>query len=183
MVHRILSQFLEKTIKLRMQVQLISTDSEDKVEIKYVITLKEDVLVSELVVSNSKSSSLQLTGSILSHLTVSSPDATYAVGLERSDFFSRLPILSSFGIIPPDFGLKNESQISKLWQQMTQKAFMPGWGPKTQNDDGNEAERNQRENEEEMEGEEDDNYKHLRDQMSRIYTSAPTDFTIIDRVL
>ncbi|ONH94193.1 hypothetical protein PRUPE_7G003600 [Prunus persica] len=164
-----------------IQVQLISTDSEDKVEIKYVITLKEDVLVSELVVSNSKSSSLQLTGSILSHLTVSSPDATYAVGLERSDFFSRLPILSSFGIIPPDFGLKNESQISKLWQQMAQKTFMPVWGPKTQNDDGNEAERNQRENEEEMEGEEDDNYKHLRDQMSRIYTSAPTDFTIIDR--
>ncbi|CAN6719924.1 unnamed protein product [Malus baccata var. baccata] len=160
-----------------IQVELISTDSEDMIEIKYIITLKQDVLISEIVVSNSTSSSLQLTGSILSHLTVSSPDATYAIGLERSDFFTRLPILSSFGIIPPDFGMKNEAQISKLWQQMA------GWGPNNQND-GKQADTNQRgNNEEEMEGEEDDNYKHLREQMSRIYTSAPTDFTIIDRVL
>ncbi|KAM0980346.1 hypothetical protein PS2_013330 [Malus domestica] len=158
-----------------IQVELISTDSEDMIEIKYIITLKQDVLISEIVVSNSTSSSLQLTGSILSHLTVSSPDATYAIGLERSDFFTRLPILSSFGIIPPDFGMKNEAQISKLWQQMA------GWGPNNQND-GKQADTNQRgNNEEEMEGEEDDNYKHLREQMSRIYTSAPTDFTIIDR--
>nr|XP_028948347.1 protein NDH-DEPENDENT CYCLIC ELECTRON FLOW 5 isoform X2 [Malus domestica] len=117
-----------------IQVELISTDSEDMIEIKYIITLKQDVLISEIVVSNSTSSSLQLTGSILSHLT-----------------------------------------ISKLWQQMA------GWGPNNQND-GKQADTNQRgNNEEEMEGEEDDNYKHLREQMSRIYTSAPTDFTIIDR--
>ena len=60
-------------------------------------------------------------------------------------------ILSSLGIIPPDFSVKNESQISKLWQQMA------GWGPKNQNS-GNQAETNQRENiaEDMEEGEEDD---------------------------
>ncbi|OMO98952.1 hypothetical protein COLO4_13608 [Corchorus olitorius] len=35
---------------------------------------------------------------------------------------------------------------------------------------------------EEMEGEEDDGYKQLDEQMSRIYTSAPRFFTVIDRV-
>ncbi|CAI9778846.1 unnamed protein product [Fraxinus pennsylvanica] len=34
---------------------------------------------------------------------------------------------------------------------------------------------------EEWEGEEKDNYKHLTDEMSRIYTSAPRKFTVIDR--
>ena len=33
---------------------------------------------------------------------------------------------------------------------------------------------------EEMEGEENNNYKHLTEKMSRIYTSAPRNFTIID---
>ncbi|XP_062004082.1 protein NDH-DEPENDENT CYCLIC ELECTRON FLOW 5 [Rosa rugosa] len=155
-----------------IQVELISTDSHDMVQVKYIVTLQDDVLISQLMVSNnSDSSSLQLSGCILSHLTVSSPDATYAVGLERSDFFGRLPILTGSAIIPPDCDQKSESQFSQLWKQMTSN----GWGPKN----GHQTETEQ---EEEMEeGEEDDNYKNLREQMCRIYTSAPRDFTIIDR--
>lgn len=163
-----------------IQVELISTDSHDMVQVKYIVTLEDDVLISQIMVSNnSKSSSLQLSGCILSHLTVSSPDATFAVGLERSDFFGRLPILSSSAIIPPDYGRKSESQFSQLWNQMTSNGLLSGWGPKNQKN------ANQTENEEEEmeEGEEDDNYKNLTEQMCRIYTSAPRDFTIIDRVL
>ncbi|XP_004288420.1 PREDICTED: photosynthetic NDH subunit of subcomplex B 2, chloroplastic [Fragaria vesca subsp. vesca] len=155
-----------------IRVELMSTDSHDMVQVKYIVTLQDNVLISQLMVSNnSDSSSLQLSGYILSHLTVSSPDATFAVGLERSDFFGRLPILTSSAIIPPDYGQKSPSQFSQLWKQMASN----DWGPKN-------GHQTKTEQEEEMEeGEEDDNYKNLREQMCRIYTSAPRDFTIIDR--
>lgn len=159
-----------------MQVELISTDSGAMVEVKYIVTLQEDGLSSELVVSNSSSSPVQLTGCVLSHLRVSSPDATYVIGLEGSDFFSRPPFLSNFGIIPPEFGQKNGLGFGQMLNQM---AF---WRPRNQTN-GDETKSDQGESEEEMEGEETDNYKHLREEMSRIYTSAPRNFTVIDRVL
>jgi hypothetical protein len=166
----------------RMQVELISRDLENMVEVKYILTLQEDILSSEIVVSNSKSSLLQLRGSILSHLTVSTPDATYAIGLEGSNFFNRPPFLTNFGIIPPDFGQKNESGFGQLWGQMALKGPLSGWG--TRNPNANDAaESSLRERGEEMAGEEDDNYKHLTEELSRIYTSAPRNFTVIDRVL
>lgn len=34
-----------------------------------------------------------------------------------------------------------------------------------------------------MEGEEEDNYNQLSSEMSRIYTSAPRNLTVIDRVI
>lgn len=160
-----------------MQVELICTDAEDMVELKYTVTLEEDVLSSELVISNSKSSPLRLTGSVLSHLTVSSPDATFAIGLEGSNFFGRRPFFSNFSIIPPDFGQRNEFGFGQLWNQMSL------WGPRNGNNVGGETKSNESETEEEIVGEEDDGYKHLREQMSRIYTSAPRNFTVIDRVL
>lgn len=156
-------------MNLRMQVQLICTDAEDMVEVKYIVTLEEDVLSSEIVISNSKSSPIRVTGSVLSHLTLSSPDATFAIGLEGSDFLGLSPFLSNFSIIPPDFAQKNEFGFAQLWNQMSL------WVDETKS--------NETATELQMEGEENDNYKHLRDQMSRIYTSAPRDFTVIDRVL
>ncbi|XP_050244862.1 protein NDH-DEPENDENT CYCLIC ELECTRON FLOW 5 [Quercus robur] len=164
-----------------IQVELIDRDSENKIEVKYIVTLKKDMLSSELVVSNSNSSSLlQLTGSIVSHLVVSTPDATYALGLEGSDFFNRSPLLTNFALVPPDFGQKNEFGLGQFLGQMTLKGLSSGWGARNQNT-ADDAESSPRESEEEMEGEEDDNYKHLKQQMSRIYTSAPRYFTIIDR--
>lgn len=152
------------------------TNAEDMVEVKYIVTLEEDVLSSEFVISNTKTSPIRLTGSVLSHLTLSSPDATYAIGLEGSDFLSLSPFSSNFSIIPPDFGKRYESGFSKLWNQMSL------WGARSGNK-VDETKSNEKETELQMEGEEDDSYKHLREQMSRIYTSAPRDFTIIDRVL
>lgn len=159
-----------------MQVELISTDSGEKVEIKYIVTLKEDELSSDLVISNSRSTPVQLTGCVLSHLRVSSPEATYAIGLERSNFFSLPPFMSNFGIVPPDFGQENESGFSQLLNKMSFWRSRNGNNADETKSDGNESK-------EEMEGEETDNYKNLREEMSRIYTIAPRNMTLIDRVL
>ncbi|KAF3441213.1 hypothetical protein FNV43_RR15126 [Rhamnella rubrinervis] len=167
-------QDIKRSSQDSIQVQLICTDAEDMVEVKYNVTLEEDALSSELVISNSKSSPIRLTGSVLSHLTLSSPDATFAIGLEGSDFLGLSPFLSNFSIIPPDFAQNNEFGFSQLWNQMSL------WGTRNGNK-VDEAKSNVKETQLQMEGEENDNYKHLRDQMSRIYTSAPRNFTLIDR--
>ncbi|TXG66308.1 hypothetical protein EZV62_007583 [Acer yangbiense] len=160
-----------------IQVELISRDTEDMIEIKNIVNLQESCLSSELVVSNLKSSPLQLTGCVISHLTVSTPEATYAVGLEGSDFFNRSPLSSDFLIIPPDIPQENMFNISQLWSQMR---LLSGTGTGSERK-GDELESRSVESEEEMEGEESDNYKQLTEQMSRIYTSAPTYLTVIDR--
>ncbi|XWS58271.1 hypothetical protein CRYUN_Cryun08bG0019600 [Craigia yunnanensis] len=80
-----------------IKVEQISSDSENMVETRHIVTLQEDVLSSDILVSNSTSSQLQRTGSLISHLTVSSPEATYALGLEGSTFLSMPPFLSNLG--------------------------------------------------------------------------------------
>lgn len=152
---------------LELQVELFSRDSKGMVDVRYVLTLQEQVLSTEIEISNSGTTPVQLSGSILSHLNVSTPDATYALGLEGSDFFKRPPFSSNFRIVPPEFDQKSKLDLGKLWEKFTPRGFTSG------NDYGME---------DEMEGEEDDNYKRLTDEMSLIYTSAPTNLTIIDRV-
>lgn len=160
-----------------LQVELVSTDAMDKVDVRYIMSLKENVLSSELVVTNAKNSPIKLMGSVLSHLTVSTPEATYACGLERSDYCSRPMLFSSFSIVPPDPGQENEFGLAKLLNVEGLRGFWSGWGK------AGAGKTSEVESEAEMEGEEDDNYKQLTEKMSRIYTSAPQDFTIIDRVL
>ncbi|XVE89784.1 hypothetical protein DITRI_Ditri20bG0022700 [Diplodiscus trichospermus] len=120
-----------------IKVELISSDSEILVETRQIVTLQEDVLISEILVSNSKPSPLQY--------------------LDQ----------------------ENDSYIGQIWSQMGLKRFFNGLGQRNERN-ASEAERKQRESEE-MEGEEDDGYKQLNEQMSRIYTSAPRSFTVIDR--
>ncbi|XAR68661.1 hypothetical protein NMG60_11003864 [Bertholletia excelsa] len=157
-----------------IQVELVSNNSQDMVEVKHVLTLQQDLLNSDLVISSSKSSSLLLTGSILSHLTVSTPEATYAVGLEGSDFYSRPPFWTNFSIIPPEPRQEKDSKSRKLWGLgAVNDFFSTGVANETKSRPG--------EPDEEMEGEEEDNIKHLTDKMSRIYTSAPQYFTVMDR--
>lgn len=153
-------------------MELISSDSKTMVEVKYILTLEAQTLSSEIEVSNtSLSSSVQLRGSIIDHLIVSTPDATYALGLEGSSFYSRPPILSNFTIIPPD--LDQEQSFWRLWENLPLKGFL-----QAREEAGV---RNYEENEN-IEGEEEDNYKRLTEEMSLIYTSAPTYLTVIDRV-
>ncbi|XP_023756797.1 protein NDH-DEPENDENT CYCLIC ELECTRON FLOW 5 [Lactuca sativa] len=157
-----------------IQVELISSNSEDKIEIKHIVTLKEDAISSEIVITNLRSSSLRLTGSIIGHLAVSTPEASYAVGLERANYFVKPHILSKFSIIPPDFN-KNDSR------QLGFKRLLSDWGLGSPNEDMKDETAKNGEEDEEIEGEEDDNYKHLTEKLSLIYTSAPRNFTIMDR--
>lgn len=159
-----------------MQVELVSSNSEGMIEVKHILTLQQDLLSSELVFSNSKSSPLRLLGSVISHLTVSTPDATYALGLERSNFHSRPPFLSNFSIIPPESGRTKDFDS---WNLFTVEELLSTWGAGKQN---NAVDTKSREREEDPEGEEDDNNKQLTEKMSRVYTSAPRDFIILDRV-
>ncbi|KAL2531216.1 NDH-dependent cyclic electron flow 5 [Abeliophyllum distichum] len=159
-----------------IQVELISRNSECNVEVRHVINLQQDVLISEILVSNASTSALRLMGSFISHLTVSTPEATYAVGLEGSDFYTRPPVLANFSIIPPDFGKRKDQVSHKLWGHIAlNKLFLK------QNTDDDLKSMTRNIEEEEWKGEEKDNYKHLTDKMSRIYTSAPRNFTVIDR--
>uniref|UniRef100_A0A0F7CYY5 NDH-dependent cyclic electron flow 5 n=1 Tax=Melianthus villosus TaxID=377280 RepID=A0A0F7CYY5_9ROSI len=153
-----------------IQIELIASDSEDNVEVKYIISLEEDILSSELVVVNSRLASLEIMGAVVSHLTVSTPDATYAIGLEGSDFFNRHPFESNFSIVPPQLG-QNKGEVGSAWGQNVFKGLLFGTNARKENDA----------DEVEMMGEEKDNYKQLNEEMSRIYTSAPRNVTVIDR--
>ncbi|OVA16415.1 hypothetical protein BVC80_243g23 [Macleaya cordata] len=161
-------------------VELISSDSEEMVEVKYTVTLHPDLLTSEVVITNSKSSSLQLMGSFMSHLTVSSPDATYAIGLEGSNYLNKPPLVSNFSIIPPDFGQGKPKGPGQSWVQTVLPGLLSSWG-RRDTVDTDESKSGIIETDEEIEVEEDDNYVQLTEKMSRIYTYAPRKFTVIDR--
>ncbi|XP_057737889.1 protein NDH-DEPENDENT CYCLIC ELECTRON FLOW 5 [Arachis stenosperma] len=151
-----------------IKIELLNKSSEDKIGIKYIVTLEEDGLQSEFEVQNSMHSPLQITGSILSHLTVSSPEATYAVGLERSNYWRR-PLLESEFILSPPPDSNYQEGFGKIWNIPALQQLIPHWG----------ATKDQ--NKEDMSGEEDDGYKNLRDKISLIYTDAPRSITVIDR--
>ena len=144
------------------------------IEVKCLVTLHQDLLGSEFTINNTKSSSIQLSGSVISHLKVSTPDATYAVGLQGSNYRSKQPMMSEFSIVLPDTSRKGTSNSG---QSLPQKALQSLFS------------RQEIENEnegfkiEESEGEEDDDYAHMTERMSRIYSNAPREFTIIDRVM
>ncbi|KAJ6291930.1 hypothetical protein OIU76_023926 [Salix suchowensis] len=162
-----------------IQVEMVSTDAKDMVEVRYILSLREETLSSELTVSNLKSSSIQMRGGIISHLTVSTPEATFAYGLEGSDFCNRPVFLSNFGIVPPGLSQNRGFGSGQMWENLGLKGFFTGWDARNQKN-GDEGKDSLTESEE-MEGEENENYKNLTEAMSRIYTSAPRDFTIIDR--
>ncbi|XP_057782356.1 protein NDH-DEPENDENT CYCLIC ELECTRON FLOW 5 [Salvia miltiorrhiza] len=145
-----------------IQVELRSTSEQGDVGIKHVITLEKDSFNSQILVSNSTTSSIRLAGSAVCHLAVSTPDATYALGLQGSDYFVSPPFHGNFSIIPPR---TTDQYPNKLWP--FNKLF-----PKREDDDIN----GQVES-----GEEEDDYKHLTETLSRIYTSAPRSLTIMDR--
>lgn len=155
-----------------IRVELISQNVESNIEVKQIITLGEDALSSEILVCNSSDSSVHFTGAVISHLTASTPEATYAIGLEGSDFFSKTPLLTDFSLIHPSFG-KTGSRKARGLMDFT--GFFSGWGV------DQDSERTRKETEEGLEGEEEDGYKNLAEEMSRIYTSAPRDFTVLDR--
>ncbi|CAL1356506.1 unnamed protein product [Linum trigynum] len=150
-----------------IEVELVSTGGavEQMVEIRYTITMSDDMLSSELSVSNlNPSSPIMMKGSILSHLTVSTPEATSACGLEGSNFFPRPMFMSDFAIVPPPPPSQLGQKSGNLWGRRGRNQNVVA-----------------REEEEGMEGEESDSHKKLTEQMCRVYTNAPRNFTLIDR--
>ncbi|KAF8051113.1 hypothetical protein N665_1795s0007 [Sinapis alba] len=129
-----------------VQVELRRSDKKIKeIEMKQIITLRGDTLSIELCVANNGVSPISIKDcSLVSYLTVSTPEATYAVGLEGSDFVEKTPFLPRFGLVQG----KDEVEEGKYGSSS---------------------------------GEEESNYKQLSEEMSRIYTLAPSSFTIIDR--
>lgn len=127
-----------------VQVELRRSDKKIKeIEMKQIITLRGDTLSIELCVTNKGVSPISIKGcSLVSYLTVSTPEATYAVGLEGSDFVEKTPFLPRFGLVQGEEEEEDKYGLS---------------------------------------GEEESNYKQLSEEMSRIYTLAPSSFTIIDR--
>ncbi|CAN6315267.1 unnamed protein product [Urochloa humidicola] len=70
-----------------------------------VVTLHPEALSTEIAMTNtSPSAVMALSCGVSNHLRVSTPDATYALGLQGSDYHSVEPALSEFTIIPPDYG-------------------------------------------------------------------------------
>lgn len=128
------------------------------------MTLKEDLLSSQLVIKNLKLSPLKWTGCIISHLTVSSPGATYAIGLQGSDIHNIAPFSTKYEMIAPD---ETGSGLRQIWGSLEGLV-------------GSSAA--ERKIHVVSDREEDNDYKQLNEEMSMIYTSAPREFTVIDRV-
>jgi len=145
-----------------MQVELTSRTSDDKIGLKYIVTLEKDTLNSQLEILNRRSLPIRMTGAILSHLTLSSPEATYAIGLEGSSYCSTPLFESEFMLSPQDSG--QEEGFGKVFPQWSKKSQSNGL-------EGSQV------NNEEM-----DNYKQLSQELSLLYTEAPRSLTVIDRV-
>lgn len=77
----------------------------------------------------------------------------------------------NFSIIPPD--LDQEQSFWKIWENFPVKRFLHVH---------EEAGAGNYEEKEDINGEEEDYYKQLTEEMSLIYSNAPTYLTIIDRV-
>ncbi|XP_020100422.1 protein NDH-DEPENDENT CYCLIC ELECTRON FLOW 5-like [Ananas comosus] len=162
-----------------IQIELGSAAPENMAEFKCVVTLRHNLLASEFTVINRRSSSLQLLGCVMNHLTVSTPDATYAVGLQGSNYHGRRPINTEFSIIPPDSDKKISSTSGgESWAQKAVRGLFSSWETR----DGMKDEAVEEDSMiEESEGEEADDYAHMTEEMCRIYMSAPREFTVIDR--
>ncbi|XP_072987182.1 protein NDH-DEPENDENT CYCLIC ELECTRON FLOW 5 [Typha latifolia] len=157
-----------------IQVELVSVAPQSMIEVRYLVTLQRDLLASEFTITNLKSSSLQLSGSIMNHLKVSTPDATYAVGLQGSNYRSQQPVMSEFSIIPPDYYESRSPTTNQSWTEKTLEGLLFSTRKK-KGDMKDEAFGDG------SEGEEDDDYSQMTEKLCRIYTSAPREFTVIDR--
>ncbi|XP_066368271.1 protein NDH-DEPENDENT CYCLIC ELECTRON FLOW 5-like [Miscanthus floridulus] len=154
-----------------IEIELASAAPGNAAAARCVVTLHPEALATELAVTNGASSPMALTCAVPSHLRVSTPDATYALGLLGSDYRSVEPALSEFSIIPPDYGAAQQSAEGTTarhrWANRGLDMILSGGQDRGAAD--------------EPDGEEDDDYKHISDAMCRVYSNAPKEFTIIDR--
>jgi hypothetical protein len=158
-----------------LQIELASAAPGNAAAARCVVTLHPEALSTEIAVTNNAPAPMALSCGVSNHLRVSTPDATYALGLQGSDYRSVEPALSEFSIIPPDYraAARQPAAAGSARHRWANRGFdmiLSGGG------------RDSGAADEQPDGEEDDDYKHMTDAMCRVYSHAPRDFTIIDRV-
>jgi len=151
-----------------IEIELVSAAPGSAAAARCVVTLHPEALATELAVTNTAPAPMALSCGVSNHLRVSTPDATYALGLQGSDYRSVEPALSEFSIIPPDYRAAAGSARHR-WANRGFDMILSGGG------------RDRGAADDQPDGEEDDDYKHMTDAMCRIYSHAPRDFAIIDR--
>ncbi|RCV40905.1 hypothetical protein SETIT_9G092700v2 [Setaria italica] len=156
-----------------IEVELAAAAPGNAAAARCVVTLHPEALSTELAVTNGASSApMALSCGVSNHLRVSTPDATYALGLQGSDYRTVEPALSEFSIIPPDYQAAARQPAARhhRWANRGFDMILSGG-----RDRGGAADDDQ------PDGEEDDDYKHLTDAVCRVYSHAPREFTIMDR--
>ncbi|OEL28280.1 Protein NDH-DEPENDENT CYCLIC ELECTRON FLOW 5 [Dichanthelium oligosanthes] len=156
-----------------IEIELVSAAPGNAAAARCMVTLHPEALATELTVTNSAPSPMALSCGVSNHLRVSTPDATYALGLQGSDYRSVEPALSEFSIIPPGYRAAARQPAAGTtarhrWANRGFDMILSGG-----RDHGAAADK--------PDGEEDDDYKHMTEAMCRVYSHAPREFTIIDR--
>ncbi|CAM6090338.1 unnamed protein product [Calypogeia fissa] len=128
------------------------------VQFRYVVTLTDKSLSSAVVVTNAGSRPVEFKGSIVSHLAVGMLEGTFAVGLNGCSYLSSVPTQSQ--------------QLEKVSE--ARDFFPPMWGAETNTREFKERGRWIVENED---------YSQLHGGESRLYPSAPSSWTLLDRGL
>ncbi|KAK3149351.1 hypothetical protein QOZ80_3AG0216180 [Eleusine coracana subsp. coracana] len=153
-----------------IQIELAASAPGNACEARCVVTLHAEALATEITATNCAASAVALSCGVSNHLRVSTPDATYALGLQGSDYRTVEPALSEFSIVPPDYraAAAERKATRHRWANRGFDMVLSG-DPR-----GRGAA-------DEPDGEEDDDYKHLTEEMCRVYSQAPREFTILDR--
>ncbi|BBN14485.1 hypothetical protein MPTK1_6g12140 [Marchantia polymorpha subsp. ruderalis] len=137
-------------------------------QFKYVVTLFDDSLSVALVVSNTGSVPVDFTGSIISHLGVSSAGGAFAVGLKGYRYRSLGKQKQS--------GFDASKILSQIWKP---------WGAPDGNRGTLVEEKSGRDARQELEDGkwtvESEDYSQLQAGMDRLYTTPPESFSIMDR--
>ncbi|GJN23322.1 hypothetical protein PR202_gb10960 [Eleusine coracana subsp. coracana] len=154
----------------QLQIELAASAPGNACEARCVVTLHAEALATEITATNGTASAVALSCGVSNHLRVSTPDATYALGLQGSDYRTVEPALSEFSIVPPDYraAAAERKATRHRWANRGFDMVLSG-DPR-----GRGAA-------DEPDGEEDDDYKHLTEEMCRVYSQAPREFTILDR--
>ncbi|KAH9331127.1 hypothetical protein KI387_003235, partial [Taxus chinensis] len=142
-----------------IQVTLRCCNGDGMLSVKYVVTLYDKVLTTAVLVENISSSPVELTSSIMTHLTASTPDGAYAIGLKGCSYCTEPPLPSEFNIVS---NIREESKPSPGWSLM-QNLF--GKKEKRELETGDAG----------VESKwvvENDDIAHLRNKMSRVYSTS-----------
>ncbi|KAL6900882.1 hypothetical protein ACP4OV_005558 [Aristida adscensionis] len=83
------------------------------IKLACTVALHTEALPTELFVLNNAASPVELSTAVSNHLRMSTPDATYALGLQGSDYRCAEPALLAFCIVSLDPAARRTTTTSK----------------------------------------------------------------------